>query len=152
MYCYCDDEGPSESLHFNWMPQRMAEPPVPNSIDGAAVLEIIKEFSRHDPRNNHFFAINTVNRYQAEFYNPVTNKIAWTWNRKFVERELHINKCCCNFAQHLNISFVQGHNDLILERDSNDMNDQGPDYPKLDQQVGRGWVQPWHFDQKPRHN
>lgn len=174
MYCYCDDEGPSETLHFNWMPERTEDPPVPDSIDGNAVLAIIRSHSRHDRRNDRFFVIRNFttaasrvsgepnNGYQAEYYNPVKNKIAWTWNRKFVERELYINKCCCNFAQHLDISFFQGpKSDLdvtsayvrALEREDNDMNLNGPQYPKLDQNVnnavGEGWIQPWHFQRKP---
>ena len=145
-------------LHYNW------NEGTPNDIDGPAIVQIIKEHSRHEPSNNRFIPIAdyaTNPEYgwpddvTAEEFNPVTQMIRFHWNGVRTESKLTIRRVCCNDSLHFDIGFYgdwQTDGDAVshileLEKPHNHMNH----YPDM---VIRkfGHIPPWHvYQRQPPH-
>ena len=154
-------------LHYNWQDMAIA-----NNIDGPAIVQIIKEHSRHEPSNNRFIPIAdyaTNPEYgwlddgdgpRAEEFNPVTQMIRYHWDGVRTESKLTINRVCCNDSLHFDIKFHQywqAHDDgdrariLELEKPQNHMRQ----YPDLG--MPREWqnvriIPPWDaYQRQPPH-
>lgn len=104
-------------LHYNWTNYYYRQDP--NDIDGPAIVQIIKEHSRHEPSNNRFIPIAdyaTNPEYgwpdddygpRAEEFNPVTQMIRYHYNDVRTESKLTIRRICCNDSLHFDIGFYE---------------------------------------------